>query len=786
MLSLIPAFFIGRRLAGNVGGFFAASMLVLNAAVMGRTPWGHADTDAYNIFFPMLIIWLFIESIVAKDYKKKLGLSIITAFCLGVFTKAWAGGWWYVFYFVLAAMFINLLYLLITNRKRLIDSPIEFIKGDSEIKNIIFVTVVFFIFSGIFVSLFTSIDGFVSSISAPFSFTIIKSASHATLWPNVYTTVAELNPASVSTIIEQAGGKLIMLIAVVGILLTLTIKDSMGKRDIKYALLLGIWFVATIYASTKGIRFVLLMIPAFSIAFGVAAGLLYRWITKWMKKDLKIPKIASGTVIVILFLILLISPAQNSYAAVKGNFPLINDAWWNTLTKIKTDSAPDAIINSWWDFGHHFKFIADRAVTFDGATQNYPHAHWIGRVLSTDNELEAVGILRMLDCGSNLAFETLDKTMDNTHKSVDIIYQIIMLDKENARQVLQKYISNPNDVLQYTHCSPPEDYFIASSDMVQKAGVWAHFGNWDFERADIWMNLKNLPRDRAVAQMIEKYNYSEDTAESMYLEVQSLNDESEANSWISSWPGYASGLNGCEISSNIVKCGNGAFVNLNSYDVRIQTQNGEGIPKSLVYIDKQTNLFVEKEFNDSNIGLSVLLIPSGKGYTSVLVSPELANSMFTRLFFFKGHGLKYFDLFNEQRQVTGGDIFTWKVDWTGSSPNIHPDLIEKSVAADGDSVIVEYIGWLDDNSVFDSSIVDWENKNISKDSDFNEAITKPLKFNLGSGQTIAGFDSGIKGMKLNAVKTLIIAPKDAYGTDPDAHPLGNQTLYFKVKVTGIE
>ncbi len=789
LLSLIPAFFIGHRLAGNVGGFFAASMLVLNAAVTSRTPWGHADTDAYNIFFPMLIIWLFIESIVVKDYKKKLGLSLITAFCLGIFTKAWAGGWWYVFYFVLIAMFINLIYLIVINYRRIIQNPWNFIKSDSEIKNILFVTVIFFVFSGILISLFSSVAVFTSSIFSPFGFSIIKSASHATLWPNVYTTVAELNPASVSTIIEQAGGKLLMLISIIGILFTLTIKDSMGKRDIKYALLLGIWFIATIYASTKGVRFVMLMIPAFSIAFGVAAGVSYNWITKWMKKDLKIPKIISGTVIIVLFLLLLIAPAKNSYAAVKGNFPLINDAWWDALTKIKTESASNAIINSWWDFGHHFKYIADRAVTFDGATQNYPHAHWIGRVLSTDNEDEAIGILRMLDCGSNKAFETLDNEIQDTAKSVRILYQIIVLDKEKARTILKEYIDNPDDVLQYTHCNPPEDYFITSDDMIGKSGVWAHFGNWNFERADIWMNLKNLPRDEAIAKMIEKYDYTEEKAESLYLEVQALNSESEANSWISPWPGYASGLNGCDVSNNIAKCGNGLFVNMNDsndYEAMIQVQNGAGIPKSLVYVDTKTNKLIEKEFNNSNVGLSAVLIPSGNSYTSLFVSPELAKSMFTRLFFMAGQGLEHFDLFDSQKQVTGGDIYVWKVDWRGHAPNVHPDLIKKITVAKGDTASVEYIGWLDNGEIFDSSIVDWNKANISKDASFDDKLTKPLKFTVGSGQMIPGFDNGVLGMNLNAVKTIKIQPAEAYGTDPSAHPLGNQILNFKIKLVGIE
>ncbi|MEK6822249.1 MAG: hypothetical protein AABY13_00345 [Nanoarchaeota archaeon] len=43
--------------------------------------------------------------------------------------------------------------------------------------------------------------------------------------------------------------------------------------------------------------------------------------------------------------------------------------------------------------------------------------------------------------------------------------------------------------------------------------------------------------------------------------------------------------------------------------------------------------------------------------------------MFTRLFFFRGQGLRHFTFFTEQRQLTGGDIIVWKVDWQGHAPN---------------------------------------------------------------------------------------------------------------------
>src|SRR3989338_4799405 len=62
LLSIICAFLAARRIAGNVCGFFFSFFFGLLPAVMGRTPWGHADTDAYNVFFLLLSVWLLLET----------------------------------------------------------------------------------------------------------------------------------------------------------------------------------------------------------------------------------------------------------------------------------------------------------------------------------------------------------------------------------------------------------------------------------------------------------------------------------------------------------------------------------------------------------------------------------------------------------------------------------------------------------------------------------------------------------------------------------------------------
>ena len=122
---------------------------------------------------------------------------------------------------------------------------------------------------------------------------------------------------------------------------------------------------------------------------------------------------------------LFIGVFKSSLAQVKSDIPLVNDAWYDALKAIKEDSENNpgqpwekAIITSWWDFGHHFKYLSDRAVTFDGGTQVTPQAHWVGKLFLSSDEYVSVSILRMLDCVGNKAFDSLTNVSD-TPFSID-------------------------------------------------------------------------------------------------------------------------------------------------------------------------------------------------------------------------------------------------------------------------------------------------------------------------------------------------------------------------------
>ncbi|MFW9877998.1 MAG: hypothetical protein ACFFG0_33360, partial [Candidatus Thorarchaeota archaeon] len=310
------------------------------------------------------------------------------------------------------------------------------------------------------------------------------------------------------------------------------------------------------------------------------------------------------------------------------------------------------IITSWWDFGHWFKAIADRAVTFDGGSQNRPQAHWVGKLLLTNNEEESVAILRMLDCGGNDAYDLLLEETNDPLETKKIIDEVIMEDKDTARNTLLSYTENPDKILEKTHCNPPDSYLITSEDMVGKGGVWAHFGSWSFNNSFAYNTVKSNSKNGAIEVLKEKLGYSEEEATKIYDELKGLN-ERQANQWIAPYPSY-SGVGNCQTQNNTVYCSNGAIIDLTNKEAMIRTNQGEA---------KIKNFRIDNEIftDEGDEGISILYI-SDKSI-SVLMDPKLLDSLFTELFYLEGKYVENFELFDYQRGIDGFEIYVWKTKW---------------------------------------------------------------------------------------------------------------------------
>ena len=86
-------------------------------------------------------------------------------------------------------------------------------------------------------------------------------------------------------------------------------------------------------------------------------------------------------------------------------------------------------------------------------------------------------------------------------------------------------------------------------------------------------------------------------------------------------------------------------------------------------------------------------------------------------------------------------------------------------------VTINYTGWLEDGTKFDSSL---------------NPGREPLRFTLGAGQMIQGFDQGILGMKVGGKRKLTIPPNLGYGSQDKGIIPPNSTLIFELDLLIVE
>lgn len=716
MLAIIPIFFLTRKFAGNLGGFFAAMLMAVHPRLMEKTVAGFSDTDPYSLVFPLFILWLMVEAFQATERRTRLLFAGLAGLLTSLYSFAW-GGWWYIFDFIVIGLMGYMLYLAFVRMVQQWRQQKSGKENQESVKEVAFVLGVFILSTVIFVELLfpLSTEHSYYAIRTPLhTLFTLKEQAKETLWPNVYTTVSELKSFDIPTSITVLGGKFLLLLSFLGVylffskgvekrmwyifgsaallllvlsfppenillfafllalpmILALALSIWRGKEvDIKLSMILLLWFLGMLFAASRALRFSILLVPPMAIGLGLFVGVAFTALRKWMSKSLHLHRAISSVFLILLFCLLLIEPVKSGWSIARGQAPIYDDVWDNAMQTIKEQTKPDAIITSWWDFGHWFKAMADRPVTFDGGNQNNPQAHWVGKFFLTWDEKEALGILRMLDCGAHEGFDVLQAEVKNPIQSIDLLYAIVKQNKHQARATLeQAYLRETaiEEVLKRTHCKPPEAIVITSQDMIAKASVWSHFGSWDFRKAKMWLDTKDMNQEERKEYLMTVWNLTEQYTQAMEEEMGI--EGRTVNLWIAPTLEYGS-LRTCNrVENNTFGCpfriqGQDlqAFVNAKERDAVVQYQGMEQHPKYFVYAINDSVII--RMYEESELPAALGIINERGTLRMFLMSPGFAGSMFTKLYFFNGLGTEYFNQVIRLRDETGPSLAVWSVDW---------------------------------------------------------------------------------------------------------------------------
>src|SRR5262249_52116537 len=318
------------------------------------------------------------------------------------------------------------------------------------------------------------------------------------------------------------------------------------------ALIIVGWFFAAWWLAYQGIRFLILLAPPFALGCASAAGQLFvrgRLFLRFLSP--RYGKVAEPVLFVGLACFL-IDPLHGAHIVARRYLPAIDDAWWDTFTKIRNESSSEAIINTWWDYGYWAKYVAERRVSNDGGSLLTHIPHWLSLTLVTPDEAESVGVLRMLNCGSDAtpypegqrgAYAQIQAAGYDAIAAHDIVMELVHLERAAAQAYLAaKGFSSlqQEQILRATHCTPPESYLVVASEQLLKPGSWMHLGLWDFRRAYIAQHARLMPQAEAIADLSTRFGYTEDQATRLYAQARALQTDEQRQNFIAPLQGFVS------------------------------------------------------------------------------------------------------------------------------------------------------------------------------------------------------------------------------------------------------
>ncbi len=518
VLGVIPAFLLGHRLAGSMGGVAAGILVSLNAAYLSRSIG--ADNDVWNI---TLLLYLMLFTLGAGSAASLLGRAA-HALAAAAVTILWShlwSGWQYGH--LLAAGSLMAAVLLSWWRPTPGQCP-----GST-----LSVFTLYLVLAGLGVMLTQSPHDYLPMLWDLFSES--TAISEPMYWPQALTTVFELKVTDLSDIGSNLGSHAAPLIAYTGLMLCLLPNKNWGRvemsilaaavvligllsyypaigraitvallilppaaalahtalvqndilnRDLLIGLTLAVWCLSSLWLGLSIQRFLMLSALPLGIGMGVALGRAYTLLADAANE---LPGYLAGgsrVALVAVFLLNLANLSYPGYLEARNYLPNISDALVSSLEDIRKGSPPESIVTNFWDLGYWSKYYAQRRVHNDGASLLTHVPYWVSRFYAASSDADSIAVLRMLNCGSdaqpfpegaNGALARLQTAGIRPPQAFRMLEKLLQMDRPAAAQWLnaQGMSAEQRDaVLAASHCTPPESLVIVSTRHLFNMGLF--------------------------------------------------------------------------------------------------------------------------------------------------------------------------------------------------------------------------------------------------------------------------------------------------------------------------
>ena len=725
-LTSLLSFLVGQRLSGIYGGVSAALLIPLHPFVLERCLG--SDNDVWNLGLPLLFAWLTATAMESGEWRRRLLALAGAGTVAGLHAMTW-DGW----LFHGAAILAGAGLYVVSRLRAPALAPHQRAEAVASFALLVTSVAAAVLLSGGWENASARIREQVSgwagtAAAAP---RIVEDG----LWPPMLETVNELRPTTFQRLVPGMVGRVACAVTFAGfaaVLLPrrtpwwgligaavygLSLLASVNRPDLGPAFYVGatlvpllavvtwrlwrpqssagpscidltiaLWFVAGLDMSFHGARYVILAVPPFALLAAAAIGRMAERLADELTRRSSRRQL-SGALVTAIVIGALIPAVSRGYAAASSYSPALDTAWSTVLSYVRTRSAADAVVTTWWDYGYWVKYIAQRRTTADGASLQSHRPYWIAQTLVSRAPEEAVGLLRMLNCGGDSmppspddeagAYEQIRRVLNDAVASQALLVELVRQPPTIAAAALAQHgftTAQREQILRATHCQPPESYLVLSSEMTA-SDVWTRVGEWDFRKAAIAGALREATPEAVIRDAQARYGLSIEGATELVERAQRLSlfdfvtgkPSRTPPLWYPCGEGPAAGTLRCRIEmeasrgGRVIEAVDVSLVAPAATRLRVsfhnQSQWRDEVPASLILAgDAVTAVPVEPE-PSQDLGVLVDV----KHRRVMLGHPAFLASLYVRLWYLDGRLTPGFEKVMEQASPFGTRVGLWRI-----------------------------------------------------------------------------------------------------------------------------